>query len=107
MNIQGPRLNFLKCESFLESNFPDIIALCEANLDDSVDSGNLSVRGYLPLIRKDPSTHMLSEGKTSFCTRFISRKLCRFADVFDWHYFTQCLTPFSLPITFFIFMHGF
>ena len=28
------------------------------NLDDSVDSGNFSVRGYLPLIRKDSITHM-------------------------------------------------
>ena len=32
--------------------------LCETNLDDSIDSGNFSVRGYLPLIRKDSSTHM-------------------------------------------------
>ena len=31
--------------------------LCETNLDDSIDSGNFSVRGYLPLIRKDSSTH--------------------------------------------------
>ena len=57
-NIQGLRLNFVDCESFLESNSPDILALCETNLDDSVDSGNFSVRGYLPLIRKDSSTHM-------------------------------------------------
>ena len=28
------------------------------NLDDSVDSGNFSVRGYLPLIQKDSVTHM-------------------------------------------------
>ena len=28
------------------------------NLDDSIDSGNFSVRGYLPLIRKDSITHM-------------------------------------------------
>ena len=27
-------------------------------MDDSIDSGNFSVRGYLPLIRKDSSTHM-------------------------------------------------
>ena len=32
--------------------------MCETNLDDSVDSGSFSVRGYLPLIRKDSSTHM-------------------------------------------------
>ena len=33
-------------------------SLCEANLDDSIDSRNFSARGYLPLIRKDSSTHM-------------------------------------------------
>ena len=27
-------------------------------MDDSIDSGNFSVRGYLPLIQKDSSTHM-------------------------------------------------
>ena len=57
-NIRGLRSNFVGCESFLESNSPDILALCETNLDDSIDSGNFSVRGYLPLIRKDSSTHM-------------------------------------------------
>ena len=58
MNIQGLHLNFVDCESFLESNSPDILALCETNLDDSIDSGNFSMRGYLPLIQKDSSTHM-------------------------------------------------
>ena len=57
-NIRGLRSNFVGCESFLESNSPDILALCETNLDDSIDSGNFSVRGYLPLIRKDSSTHI-------------------------------------------------
>ena len=53
-NIGGLRSNFVNCESFfLESNSPDILALCETNLDDSIDSGNLFVRGYLPLIQKD------------------------------------------------------
>ena len=52
------RPNFVDCESFLESNSPDILALCETNLDDSIDSGNFSVRSYLPLIRKDSTTHM-------------------------------------------------
>ena len=41
----------------LSSN-PDIFALCETNLDDSIHSANFSVRGYLPLIQKDSSTHM-------------------------------------------------
>ena len=58
MNIQDLHSNFVDCESFLESNSPDILALCETNLDDSIHSGNFSVRGYLPLIRKDSSTHI-------------------------------------------------
>ena len=57
-DIRGLRSNFVDCESFLESNSPDILALCETNLGDSIDSGNFSVRGYLPLIRKDSGTHM-------------------------------------------------
>ena len=57
-NIRGLRSNFVDCESFFESNSPDILALCETNLDESTDSGIFSVRGYLPIIRKDSSTHM-------------------------------------------------
>ena len=57
-NIQGLHSNFAEYESFLESNSTDTVALFETNLDDSIDSGNFSVRGYLPLIRKDSSTHM-------------------------------------------------
>ena len=41
-----------------KSNSPLILALCDTNLDDLIDSGNFSVRGYLPLIRKDSITHM-------------------------------------------------
>ena len=55
-NIQYLCTNFVDCESFLESSSPDILALCETNLDDSVDSGNFSVRVYLPLIPKDSSS---------------------------------------------------
>ena len=51
-------MHFVNCESFLEPNAPDILALCETKLDDSIDSGNFSMRGYLPLIRKDSGTHM-------------------------------------------------
>ena len=57
-NIRGLRSNFVDCESFLESSSPDVLALCETNLDDSIDSGNFPVRGFLPLIRNDSSTHM-------------------------------------------------
>ena len=56
-NIWGLCSNFFDCESFLESNSPDILALSETNLDGSIDSGNFSARGYLPLIRKDSTTH--------------------------------------------------
>ena len=86
-NIRGLRSNFVDCESFLESNSPDILTLCETNLDDSIDSGNFSVRVYLPLIRKDSSTHMhgltlyVKDG-LSFCTGLISRKLYRFLFMF-------------------------
>ena len=48
-SIRGLCLNFVECESFLESNSPDILALCETNF---------SLRGYLSLIRKDSITHM-------------------------------------------------
>ena len=58
-NIRGLHSNFVECESSLESNSPDIHALCETNLYDSMDSDNISVRGYLPLIRKDSLTQML------------------------------------------------
>ena len=58
MNSWGLWLNFFDCESFFESNCTDILALCKTNLDDSIDSGNFSVRGYLPLIQKDSSTHV-------------------------------------------------
>ena len=34
------------------------LALCETNLYDLIDSGNFSVRGYLPLIQKDSTTHI-------------------------------------------------
>ena len=57
-NIRGLLSNFVDSESFLESNSPDILALCETTLDDSIDSGNFSVIGYLPLVQKDSSTHM-------------------------------------------------
>ena len=47
-----------KLTAFLKSNSPNILALCETNLDDSIDFGNFSVRGYLPSIRKNSTTHM-------------------------------------------------
>ena len=74
MNIRHLSSNFVDCESFLDSNSPDILALCETNLDGLVDSGNFSVRDFLPLILKDSNS--LREGRTSFCMGLICRKLC-------------------------------
>ena len=112
-NIRGLRSNFVDCESFLESNLPDILALCETNLHDSIDSGNFSVRGYLPLIRKDSSTHMhghrsLCEGRSSFCSGLTSRKLCRFLLMFSTCFTSlSVLLLFPLSITFLVIMHSF
>ena len=39
-NIQGLCSKFVDSKSFLESNSAAILALCETNLDDSIDSGN-------------------------------------------------------------------
>ena len=107
-NIRGLRSNFVDCESFLESNSPDILALCETNLGDSIDSGSFSVRGYLPLIRKDSSTHMhglsvyVKEG-LPFARDLISRKLCRFLLMFSTCFTSlSVLLLFPLSITFFV-----
>ena len=68
-NIRGLSSNFVDYESFLESNSADILALSVTNLDDSIDSDNFSVRDYLPLIRKDSSTHM--HGLTAYVKDFL------------------------------------
>ena len=66
-------------------------AHCETKLDGLIDSGNLSVGGYLPLTRKDSITHMyglvvhVKEGPP----------LQIFTYVFEWLYFTQCVSSFS------------
>ena len=44
--------------SFLELNSPNILALRETNLKDSVDSTNSFMRGYLLLLGKDSFTHI-------------------------------------------------
>ena len=59
-SIRGPLSNSVGCESFLESNSSDILALCETNFEDSIDSSNFCERDYLPLIRKNSATHMHS-----------------------------------------------
>ena len=48
-NVRGFRSNYIGCESFLESNSPDILALGKANLEESIGFSNSSVMGYLSL----------------------------------------------------------
>ena len=48
-NICGLGSNLLNVKSFLESNYSGFLALCERKLNDSIDSVNFSMRGYLPL----------------------------------------------------------
>ena len=88
-NIQGLRSNFVDCQSFLESNSLDILALCETNLEDSIDSGKFCVKGYLHLIRKDPTTHM--HGLAVYVREGLpfAWDLSPDSYVFDWLYFTQ------------------
>ena len=57
-NIRCLRSDFVCCESFLKSNSPVFLALCETNQDGSIDSGNFFGRCYLPLIQEDCSSHM-------------------------------------------------
>ena len=113
MNIWGLRSNFVVCESLFESNSPDILVLCEINLDDIIDSENFSARRYLPLIRKDSSTDMnglkvfVKEG-ISFRTETISRKLCRFLLRFLAGFTSlSVVLLFPLMITFILFVRNF
>ena len=80
-DIWGLPSNFAECESFLESNSPCIFVLCETNLDDSLDSGKFSMRGFLHLIWKDSITHIhglavyVKEG-LPFAARELTQLLC-------------------------------
>ena len=111
-NIRGLRSNFVECEYFLESNSPDILPLCETNLDDSVDSGNFSVKGYLPLIWKVSITHMhglafyVKEGLPF--AQYLSLENSVDSYLCFWLDLLHCvLLVFPLLITFFVVMQGF
>ena len=93
-NIQDLCLNFVDCESFLESNSPDILALCETNLDGSIDSGNFPVR-----LSYNPKGFQYSyawfrnfcEGRTSFCYGLLQK---------TFQILTPCQSPSSLCTVF-------
>ena len=101
-NIRGFPSNFVGCESFLESNFPDIFALCETNVEDSINSINFSLRGYFPLTQTDYYSYTwfcsLCIKGNWFCTWLISKKL----RVFLHSYLAGVLLPFLVLITVFL-----
>ena len=105
-------MNFVDCQSSLEANSPGIRALCETNLDGSIDSSNFSLRGCLPLIRKDSGTHMyglavyVKEGLPF--ARDLSLENCGFLLMFSSGFTSlSVLLLFPLLITFFVFTHHF
>ena len=109
-NTWGLGSNFV--DSFLELNFPDILAVCETTLDDLIDSGYFSVRGDLPLIRKNSITHM--HGLAVYVKEgfpFAREYLYKNQQIHT--YLSTCFTSlsilllFPLSITFFVFVHGF
>ena len=91
-NIWGLCSDLLGCESFLESNSCDILALYERNMDDLIDSGNFSVSGYIHLIQKDSVTHLhgfavyVKEGLPFGCDLSLENYVHSYF-VFDWLYF--------------------
>ena len=69
-------------------------------MDDSIDSGNFSVRGHLPLIQKNSSAHMhglrvYEKEELPFARDLSLENSADSYYVLDWLYFTQCLTSFS------------
>ena len=69
-------------------------------MDNSIDSGNFSVRHHLPLIQKGSITHM--HGLAGNVKEGLP-----FAQDLSPENFTQCLTSFPLLITLFVVMHSF
>ena len=92
INVRGSHSNFVGCKFFLKSNSPNILALHETNLEDSIDFSNFSVRSYLPLIRKYSLTNMYGlvvyvKDRLPVCMGLICRKL--------WGFFFKFLINFT------------
>ena len=100
-NIWGLPSNFIECESFLGSNSPDILALCETNLDDSIES--LSSFNLKRFYYSYAWSCSFCERRTSFWTRLSSRKLCGFLLMFSTDFTSfSILLLFPLSITFIV-----
>ena len=114
MNFTSLCLNFIECEFFLESNSPDILALCDTFLDESINLGNFSVTGSLYLIQKDFITHMhglalyVKEGLPFAWELLLENSyLCRFLLMFSTG-FTSLSVLFLFPLSItFVFINSF
>ena len=108
VNVWGLCSNFFEKESLLESNSSDILVLCETDLDESIDSGNFSVMGYLHVIWKDSITHIhglavyVKKGQMTYLSK---TRILNY--VFNWLSSLSVLLLFPLSIIFFVFMHSF
>ena len=83
--------------------------LCETNLDDSIYSGNFSVRDYLLLIRKDSITNMLGlavyvKVELHFALENTSNSWFMFSIGLTW---LTALLLFPLLVTFFLLVYSF
>ena len=121
LNIWGLCLNFVDPKSFLESNSPDILALYETNLDGLIDFGNffnffnffnssifLSFFNLKRFYHPYAWSHIVCEGRTSFCMELVTRKLSRYLAMLSTGFTSlSVLLLFPLLINFFIFMHRF
>ena len=90
------------CEYFLELNSLDILSLSETKIGRLDWFCSFSVRGYLPMIRKDPVTHMLIvgayfEGELTFaCDSFLENSYSYVFFLIDFSSLIALLGPRSL-----------
>ena len=108
-SFRGHCLNFVRCESFLESNSNDILALCDKNWEDPVNSSNFSVRAIFFYFKTISIIHMhglavyVKEGFPFPWELFLENSE-GIIYVFDSLHFIHCPTSMSF---FLLFVHGF
>ena len=103
-NIRGLCSNTVGCESFLKSCSTHIIALYKTNSNDSINSSNITVTGYIPLIWKNSVTHIHN---LAVYVGTVIRKVQDFLFVFFLNGFTSFVLHIFLSITVFAFVHGY
>ena len=60
--MRGLRGNWSDVQSFLYQKSPDMLALSETNIDESVDIKEFDIPGYSPLITKHDHLHRNMHG---------------------------------------------